>query len=101
MDSSEFVKALQRNKVVERLAKVVSDRNIEVHVFVNFLEEMLDEFGFDKVVEFPFTMAPPNQLCLVLVIFLSILSLSSLPTSAIIPKPSISLPIPPSQLVEN
>ncbi|TYG69933.1 hypothetical protein ES288_D05G271300v1 [Gossypium darwinii] len=46
-------------------------------------------------------MAPPNQLCLVLVISLSILSLFSLPTSAIIPKPSVSLPIPSSQLVEK
>ncbi|TYG69930.1 hypothetical protein ES288_D05G271000v1 [Gossypium darwinii] len=46
-------------------------------------------------------MAPPNQLCLVLVIFLSIFSLSSLPTSAIIPKPNVSLPLPSSQFVEN
>ncbi|XP_052880586.1 uncharacterized protein LOC128286858 [Gossypium arboreum] len=46
-------------------------------------------------------MAPPYQLCLVLVIFLSIFSLSSLPTSAIIPKANVSLPIPSSQLVEN
>ncbi|KAG4147817.1 hypothetical protein ERO13_D05G246701v2 [Gossypium hirsutum] len=46
-------------------------------------------------------MAPPNQLCLVLVIFLSIFSLSSLPTSAIIPKANVSLPLPSSQLVEN
>ncbi|MBA0720992.1 hypothetical protein Golax_008580 [Gossypium laxum] len=36
-------------------------------------------------------MAPPNKLCLVLVIFLSIFSLSSLPTTAIIPKANISL----------
>ncbi|TYJ02679.1 hypothetical protein E1A91_A13G246200v1 [Gossypium mustelinum] len=33
--------------------------------------------------------------------FLSIFSLSSLPTSAIIPKANVSLPIPSSQLVEN
>nr|KJB59006.1 hypothetical protein B456_009G257200 [Gossypium raimondii] len=46
-------------------------------------------------------MAPPNQLCLVLVIFLSIFSLSSLPTNAIIPKANVSLPVPSSQLVEN
>ncbi|TYH72650.1 hypothetical protein ES332_D05G269300v1 [Gossypium tomentosum] len=46
-------------------------------------------------------MAYPNQLCLVLVIFLSIFSLSSLPTSAIISKANVSLPIPSSQLVEN
>ncbi|XP_052486217.1 uncharacterized protein LOC128041002 [Gossypium raimondii] len=46
-------------------------------------------------------MAPPNQLLLVLVIFLSIFSLSSLPTSAIIPKANVSLPIPSSQLVEK
>ncbi|MBA0756203.1 hypothetical protein Gogos_020487 [Gossypium gossypioides] len=46
-------------------------------------------------------MAPPNQLCLVLVIFLSIFLLSSLPTSAIIPKANVSLPMPSSQLVEN
>ncbi|TYG69916.1 hypothetical protein ES288_D05G269600v1 [Gossypium darwinii] len=46
-------------------------------------------------------MAYPNQLYLVLVIFLSIFSLSSLPTSAIIPKANVSLPIPSSQLVEN
>ncbi|XP_052486222.1 uncharacterized protein LOC128041005 [Gossypium raimondii] len=46
-------------------------------------------------------MAPPNQICLVVVIFLSIFSLSSLPTSAIIPKANVSLPIPSSQLVEN
>ncbi|KAK8355068.1 hypothetical protein V6Z11_A05G260800 [Gossypium hirsutum] len=46
-------------------------------------------------------MAPPNQLCLVLVIFLSIFSLSFLPTSAIIPKANVSLPIPSSQLVKN
>ncbi|MBA0623959.1 hypothetical protein Godav_009387, partial [Gossypium davidsonii] len=46
-------------------------------------------------------MAPPNQLLLILVILLSILSLSSLPTSAVIPKANVSLPIPLSQLVEN
>ncbi|MBA0577107.1 hypothetical protein Golob_025113, partial [Gossypium lobatum] len=46
-------------------------------------------------------MAPPNQLFLVLLIFLSIFSLSSLPTSAIIPKANVSLPIPSSQLVEK
>ncbi|TYG69920.1 hypothetical protein ES288_D05G270000v1 [Gossypium darwinii] len=46
-------------------------------------------------------MVPPNQLCLVLVIFLSIFSLSSLPTSVIIPKANVSLLIPSSQLVEN
>nr|KJB59357.1 hypothetical protein B456_009G255900 [Gossypium raimondii] len=46
-------------------------------------------------------MAYPNQLCLVLVIFLSIISLSSLPTSAIISKANVSLPIHLSQLVEN
>ncbi|KAB2083264.1 hypothetical protein ES319_A05G253700v1 [Gossypium barbadense] len=44
-------------------------------------------------------MAPPNQLCLVLVIFLSVFSLSSLSTSAIIPKANVSLSIPSSQLV--
>ncbi|MBA0775580.1 hypothetical protein Gotri_010708, partial [Gossypium trilobum] len=43
----------------------------------------------------------PNQICLVVVIFLSIFSLSSLPTSAIIPKANVSLPIRSSQLVEN
>ncbi|TYH72653.1 hypothetical protein ES332_D05G269500v1 [Gossypium tomentosum] len=46
-------------------------------------------------------MAPPNKLCLVLVIFLSIFSLSSLPTTAIIPKANISFSVPSSQLVEN
>ncbi|MBA0756202.1 hypothetical protein Gogos_020486, partial [Gossypium gossypioides] len=46
----------ERNKVIERLAMVASDRNIKVQVFVNFPEEMLDEFGFDKVVEFPFCL---------------------------------------------
>ncbi|TYI28768.1 hypothetical protein ES332_A05G267900v1 [Gossypium tomentosum] len=46
-------------------------------------------------------MAPPNQLCLVLVIFLSVFSLSYLSTSAIIPKANVSLSIPSSQLVEN
>ncbi|MBA0659548.1 hypothetical protein Goklo_011671, partial [Gossypium klotzschianum] len=46
-------------------------------------------------------MAPPNKLCSVLVIFLSIFSLSSLPTTAIIPKANISLSVPSSQLVEN
>ncbi|TYH72656.1 hypothetical protein ES332_D05G269800v1 [Gossypium tomentosum] len=46
-------------------------------------------------------MVPPNQLCLVLVIFLSIFSLSSLPTSVIIPKANVSLLISSSQLVEN
>ncbi|MBA0746087.1 hypothetical protein Gogos_008630 [Gossypium gossypioides] len=46
-------------------------------------------------------MALSNQLCLVLVIFLSIFLLSSLPTTAIIPKANVSLPIPSSQLVEN
>ncbi|TYI28752.1 hypothetical protein ES332_A05G266300v1 [Gossypium tomentosum] len=46
-------------------------------------------------------MAPPNQLCLVLVIFLSIFSLSPLPTSAIIPKANVPLPIHSSQLVKN
>ncbi|TYH18325.1 hypothetical protein ES288_A05G261100v1 [Gossypium darwinii] len=46
-------------------------------------------------------MAPPNQICLVLVIFLSIFSLSPLPTSAIIPKANVSLPIHSSQLVKN
>ncbi|TYJ36682.1 hypothetical protein E1A91_A05G324000v1 [Gossypium mustelinum] len=46
-------------------------------------------------------IAPPNQLCLVLVIFLSVFSLSSLSTSAIIPKANVSLSIPSSQLVEN
>ncbi|KAH1065121.1 hypothetical protein J1N35_030108 [Gossypium stocksii] len=46
-------------------------------------------------------MAHPNELCLVLVIFLSIFSLSSLPTSALILKANVSLLIPSSQLVEN
>ncbi|KAG4200936.1 hypothetical protein ERO13_A05G245354v2 [Gossypium hirsutum] len=46
-------------------------------------------------------MAPSNQLCLVLVIFLSVFSLSYLSTSAIIPKANVSLSIPSSQLVEN
>ena len=46
----------ERNKVAERLAMVASNRNTEVQVFVNFPEEMLDEFGFDKVVEFPFVI---------------------------------------------
>ncbi|KAB2083265.1 hypothetical protein ES319_A05G253800v1 [Gossypium barbadense] len=46
-------------------------------------------------------MAPPNQLCLVLVILLSVFLLSSLSTSAIIPKANVSLSIPSSQLVEN
>ncbi|KAG8493802.1 hypothetical protein CXB51_011097 [Gossypium anomalum] len=46
-------------------------------------------------------MAPPNQLCLLLVIFLSIFSLSFLSTSAIIPKANVSLPIHSSQLVKN
>ncbi|MFQ6659234.1 hypothetical protein Gotur_028210 [Gossypium turneri] len=36
----------ERNKVDDRLAKVASDRNTEVQVFVNFPEETLDEFGF-------------------------------------------------------
>ncbi|MBA0820620.1 hypothetical protein Gohar_028258 [Gossypium harknessii] len=39
----------ERNKVVDRLAKMASDRNTEVEVFVNFPKEMLDEFGFDEV----------------------------------------------------
>ncbi|MBA0753117.1 hypothetical protein Gogos_022164, partial [Gossypium gossypioides] len=56
MDSLEFVQALQRNKVADKLAKVDLDRNIEVQVFVNFSEEMLDEFGIDKVVKFPFCL---------------------------------------------
>ncbi|MBA0866029.1 hypothetical protein Goshw_017349, partial [Gossypium schwendimanii] len=63
----------ERNKVADRLANVASDRNIEVQVFVNFPEEMLDEFGFHKVVEFP----------------------------AIIPKFNVSPQMPSSQLVEN
>ncbi|MBA0879315.1 hypothetical protein Goshw_025771, partial [Gossypium schwendimanii] len=46
-------------------------------------------------------IAPQNYLCLVLVIFLSIFSLSFRPTSAIIPKANVSLPIRPSQQVEN
>ncbi|TYJ36686.1 hypothetical protein E1A91_A05G324400v1 [Gossypium mustelinum] len=46
-------------------------------------------------------MPPPNQLCLDLVIFLLVFSLSSLSTSAIIPKANVSLSIPSSQLVEN
>ncbi|MBA0754573.1 hypothetical protein Gogos_020032, partial [Gossypium gossypioides] len=46
----------KRNKVADRLAKVASDRNTDVQLFVNFLEEMLDEFGFDKVVEYPFCL---------------------------------------------
>ncbi|MFQ6659236.1 hypothetical protein Gotur_028210 [Gossypium turneri] len=46
----------ERNKVDDRLAKVASDRNTEVQVFVNFPEETLDEFGFHKVVEFPFVL---------------------------------------------
>ncbi|TYJ36683.1 hypothetical protein E1A91_A05G324100v1 [Gossypium mustelinum] len=46
-------------------------------------------------------MASTNQLCLVLVIFLSVFSLSSLLTSAIFPKANVSLSIPSSQLVEN
>ncbi|TXG75690.1 hypothetical protein E1A91_1Z026400v1 [Gossypium mustelinum] len=46
-------------------------------------------------------MASTNQLCLVLVIFLSVFSLSSLLKSAIIPKANVSLSIPSSQLVEN
>ncbi|MBA0566237.1 hypothetical protein Golob_011072 [Gossypium lobatum] len=39
----------ERNKVVDKLAKMASDRNTEVEVFVNFPKEMLDEFGFDEV----------------------------------------------------
>ncbi|TYH72654.1 hypothetical protein ES332_D05G269600v1 [Gossypium tomentosum] len=46
-------------------------------------------------------MDPPNQLYFVLVNFLSIFSLSSLPIIAIIPKANVSLSVPPSQLVEN
>ncbi|KAG8493791.1 hypothetical protein CXB51_011092 [Gossypium anomalum] len=46
-------------------------------------------------------MAPPNRFCLILVILLSIFLLSSFPTSAIIPKANVSLPIPSSQLVET
>ncbi|KAB2083274.1 hypothetical protein ES319_A05G254700v1 [Gossypium barbadense] len=46
-------------------------------------------------------MASTNQLCLVLVIFLSVFSLSSLSKSAIILKANVSLTIPSSQLVEN
>ncbi|TYH72655.1 hypothetical protein ES332_D05G269700v1 [Gossypium tomentosum] len=46
-------------------------------------------------------MAPPNQFCLVSVIFLSILSVSSLPTSAITPKANFCFLVPSSQLVEN
>ncbi|XP_017604173.1 uncharacterized protein LOC108450921 [Gossypium arboreum] len=46
-------------------------------------------------------MASTNQLCLVLVIFFLVFSLSSLSTSAIIPKANVSLSIPSSQLVEN
>ncbi|MBA0775571.1 hypothetical protein Gotri_010705 [Gossypium trilobum] len=46
-------------------------------------------------------MDPPNQLCLVLAIFLSMFSLSSMPTSAIIPKVNVSPQMPSSQLVEN
>ncbi|TYG69919.1 hypothetical protein ES288_D05G269900v1 [Gossypium darwinii] len=46
-------------------------------------------------------MAPPNQFCLVSVIFLSILSVSSLPTSAITPNANVSFLVPSSQLVEN
>ncbi|XP_012441869.1 uncharacterized protein LOC105766865 [Gossypium raimondii] len=46
-------------------------------------------------------MALPNQLCFALVIFLSIFSLSSLPTSAIFPKVNVSLPGHLSKLVEN
>ncbi|MBA0659541.1 hypothetical protein Goklo_011667 [Gossypium klotzschianum] len=46
-------------------------------------------------------MDPPNQLCLVLAIFLSIFSLSSMPKSAIIPKVNVSPQMPSSQLVEN
>ncbi|MBA0623955.1 hypothetical protein Godav_009385 [Gossypium davidsonii] len=46
-------------------------------------------------------MALPNQLCFALVIFLSIFSLSSLPTSAIFPKVNVSLPRHLSKLVEN
>ncbi|MBA0623963.1 hypothetical protein Godav_009390 [Gossypium davidsonii] len=46
-------------------------------------------------------MAPPNRFYLVSVIFLSILSVSSLPTSAITPKANVSFLVPSSQLVEN
>ncbi|XP_017604166.1 uncharacterized protein LOC108450913 [Gossypium arboreum] len=46
-------------------------------------------------------MASTNQLCLVLIIFLLVFSLSSLSTSAIILKANVSLSIPSSQLVEN
>ncbi|MBA0700673.1 hypothetical protein Goari_022659 [Gossypium aridum] len=53
-------------------------------------------------------MAIPNQLCLVLVIFLSIFVLSSLPTNAILPKvnvplPNANIPLPVvlPKLVEN
>ncbi|MFQ6665650.1 hypothetical protein Gotur_032317 [Gossypium turneri] len=79
---------LCRNKVAERLAKVASDRNTEVQVFVIFPEEMLDN-GSSKSVMLSFSY------------FSSIFSLSSLPTSAIIPKANVSLPVPSSQLVEN
>ncbi|MFQ6659238.1 hypothetical protein Gotur_028210 [Gossypium turneri] len=46
----------KRNKVAVKLAKVDSYRNTEVQVLVNFPEEMLDEFGIDEVVEFPFVI---------------------------------------------
>nr|KJB59255.1 hypothetical protein B456_009G256300 [Gossypium raimondii] len=46
-------------------------------------------------------MAPPNQFCFVSVMFLSILSVSSLPTSALTPKANVSFFVPSSQLLEN
>ncbi|TYI83025.1 hypothetical protein E1A91_D05G262000v1 [Gossypium mustelinum] len=46
-------------------------------------------------------MDPPNQLFLVLAIFLSIFSLSYMTTSAIIPKVNVSPQMPSVQLVEN
>ncbi|KAG4147804.1 hypothetical protein ERO13_D05G245666v2 [Gossypium hirsutum] len=46
-------------------------------------------------------MDPPNQLFLVLAIFLSIFSLSYMTTSEIIPKVNVSPQMPSVQLVEN
>lgn len=35
---------------------MVLDKNTEMHVFSNVLEEIFDEFRIDKVVEFPFVI---------------------------------------------
>ncbi|MBA0750131.1 hypothetical protein Gogos_003988, partial [Gossypium gossypioides] len=42
----------ESNRLADSLTKMTSGSNSQVQLFVRILEEFLDEFGFDRVVEF-------------------------------------------------